>query len=64
MILDAPHLAELYFDQDMVEAQERLIAGGAALVFSSRCPGKEAPNEDLSRCRCRGDNRASGKGDI
>lgn len=38
--------SQLYFDQDMTEAELLQVAGGNAAVFSARCPGKESPNED------------------
>jgi len=37
---------KLYLDQTMAEAEMQPIAGGLAAVYSSRCPGKESPNED------------------
>jgi len=40
--------AVLYFEADMQESVRHAIAGGSAVVFSSRCPGKETPNEDAA----------------
>ncbi len=40
--------AYTYFDQDMVAPQQLAVAGGAACVFSARCPTKETANEDAA----------------
>ena len=37
-----------YFDAQMTTPELMRIAGGLACVFSSRCPGKETPNEDAA----------------
>ncbi len=36
----------LFFEQDLLEDTIFDFAGGAAALFSMRCPGKETPNED------------------
>jgi len=46
MLLETPNDAREYFDQDMVEAEQYSIAGGDAMVYSRRGPGKTRPNED------------------
>jgi len=38
----------LFVDQDMVEGALFRIGPGVAAVYSSRCPGKETPNEDVA----------------
>lgn len=38
--------AQLFFEQDLLEDAVIDFAGGAAALFSMRCPGKETPNED------------------
>jgi serine/threonine protein phosphatase PrpC len=39
---------QLYFDQQMQQPEIIRLASGQACVFSSRCPGKETPNEDAA----------------
>ncbi|MFH1919693.1 MAG: protein phosphatase 2C domain-containing protein [Planctomycetota bacterium] len=39
---------KLYFDQDMTRAECHPFADGAATVYSSRCPGRAAANEDAA----------------
>jgi serine/threonine protein phosphatase PrpC len=46
--LDACDRAPLFVAADMSEAELHELAGGAAAVFSRRCPGKPTPNEDAA----------------
>ncbi len=39
---------QLFLNVDQSEAEFHSIAGGAAAVFSRRCPDKETPNEDAA----------------
>ncbi len=39
---------KLYLHQDMQQGDLHKIAGGQAVVYSARCPGKETPNEDAA----------------
>ncbi len=39
---------KVYFDQRMRQPEMLRLAGGRACLFSSRCPGKETPNEDAA----------------
>lgn len=48
MIMQSPQDAQVYFDQQMEEAQFHELPVGYAAVFSRRSPEKEAPNEDAA----------------
>lgn len=40
--------ARVYFDQDMAQGECHAFAGGVAAVYSARCPGRDATNEDAA----------------
>ena len=46
MANETPSQTRRYLDAQMTTPEVLRIAGGLACVFSSRCPGKETPNED------------------
>jgi serine/threonine protein phosphatase PrpC len=48
MTTTLPAGAQLYFDQEMVASEPIAVAGGAACVYSARCPDKQTPNEDAA----------------
>jgi serine/threonine protein phosphatase PrpC len=48
MILKQPDDAVFFIETDMSAPVRHGIAGGAAVVYSTRCPGKETPNEDAT----------------
>jgi len=48
MTLKVPDDAVFFIETDMREPVRHAIAGGSAVVFSTRCPGKETPNEDAT----------------
>ena len=48
MAANTPQDARLYFEQDMTEADLYPVAGGMAVVYSARCPGRETANEDAA----------------
>jgi serine/threonine protein phosphatase PrpC len=48
MPLRSPRDPVLFIETDMAAPVQHAIAGGEAVVFSIRCPGKETPNEDTA----------------
>lgn len=48
MVLQSGEQPRLFVDQDMACGELYAFAGGAAVVFSARCPGKDTANEDVA----------------
>lgn len=55
---DAGQRPTIFVDQDMAEPVEIALDGGAAVVYSSRCPDKDPPNEDAAAVLPAGDGAA------